>query len=157
MELRIEAVVERYSNMVLQIAFQNCFNKSNSEDITQEVFIKLISNAEKISNEEHLKAWLIRTTINLSKDYNKSFWRRNVTTLEEDIMYFDDEIQEISNILQKLKPVYRNVIYLYFYQGYKIREIATILKMNENTVSSSITRAKKQLKEFLIEGGEANA
>lgn len=59
--------------------------------------------------------------------------------------------------LSKLKPVYRNIIYLYYYQGYKIEEISKILKMNVNTVSSNLTRARKQLKEFLENGGERHA
>ncbi len=56
--------------------------------------------------------------------------------------------------LSKLKPKYKNIIYLYYYQGYKIEEISKILKMNINTVSSNLTRARKQLKEYLEDGGE---
>lgn len=154
MEVTIEELVEKYSNMIMQIAYQNIFNKSDAEDITQEVFIKLLKNIYKIDSEEHLKAWIIRVTINLSKDYNKSFWNRNTTALEEDLKFFDEESQDVFKELQKLKPKYRNIIYLYYYQGYKINEISNILSMNPNTVSSMLTRARKQLKDILEIGGE---
>lgn len=73
MNIKIEEIVEKYSNMIIQIAYQNVFNKSDAEDITQEVFIKLMKKIGTFVSEEHMKAWIIRVTINLSKDYNKSF------------------------------------------------------------------------------------
>ena len=153
---KIEKIVETYSNMIMRLAYQNCFNKSDSEDIVQEVFIKLIKNIDKLGdNSEYIKAWIIRVTINTCKDCNKSSWYRKVKKLEENELDFCFETEELGvlNKLSELKPTYRNIIYLYYYEGYKINEIAKILKMNENTVSSNLTRARKQLKEFL-EGGE---
>lgn len=157
MKIDVEQIVEKYSNMIMQIAYQNCYNKSEAEDITQEIFVKLLKNVEKIDSEEHLKAWLIRATVNLSKDYNKSFWNRNTIKLDEELKYFDVEVQEVFKEISKLKPTYRNIIYLYYYQGYKINDIAQILNMSSNTVSSNLTRARKKLGAILLDGGEAYA
>lgn len=157
MKIDIEQIVEQYSNMIMQIAYQNCYNKSEAEDITQEIFIRLLKNEEKIDSEEHLKAWLIRATVNLSKDYNKSFWNRNTIKLDEELKYFDVEVQEVFKEISKLKLTYRNIIYLYYYQGYKINDIAQILNMSPNTVSSNLTRARKKLGTILLDGGEAYA
>ena len=154
MKVKIDKLIEAYSNMILQIAYQNLFNKSDAEDVTQEVFIKLINNLNKLKSQEHIKAWLIRVTINLSKDYNKSFWNKNTTAIDEELKCFDEESQEIFKELSKLNPDYRNIIYLYYYQGYKIAEISEILSMNQNTVSSYLTRARKELKNILEDGGE---
>ncbi len=152
MNISIEEVVKKYSNMVLQIAYQKTFNMSDAEDITQEVFIKLIDNKEKIQNDEHLKAWLIRVTSNLSNDYNKSFWNKKTGELEENQNIMKDEDIGVFEEIKKLKPpVYRDIVYMYFYHGYKIKEIAEILNMNINTVSSALTRAKKKLKDILGE------
>ncbi len=153
----IERLVQKYSSMVLQIAYQYSFNKSEAEDITQEVFIKLYNNIKKIKNEEHIKAWLIRVTINLSIDYNRNYWNKNTTSLDENYKYFDEETKDVFNELKKLTPEYRNIIYLYYYQGYKINEISEILSMNQNTVSSYLTRARKELKHILEQGGELYA
>lgn len=151
MGYKIEELIEEFSDMVMQIAYQNSFNKSDAEDITQEVFIKLMKNVEKLESKEHMKAWLIRTTINLSKDYNKSFWRKNTAPMNEEMEYFDSDTQYVLQELAKLKPVYRNIIYLYYYQQYKINEISTLLNMNANTVSSNLSRARKELKNILTD------
>lgn len=153
----IERLVQKYSSMVLQIAYQYSFNKSEAEDITQEVFIKLYNNIKKIKNEEHIKAWLIRVTINLSIDYNRNYWNKNTTSLDDNYKYFDEETKDVFNELKKLTPEYRNIIYLYYYQGYKISEISEILSMNQNTVSSYLNRARKELKHILEQGGELYA
>ena len=153
----INQLVEKYSDMIIRIAYQNSFNKSDSEDIMQEVFIKLMKNIENLgANEEYIKAWIIRVTINLSKDYNKKFWNRKVQLTNDDISNYYWEPEEIGILdeLSKLKPIYRNTIYLYYYEGYKIHEIAQILQLKENTVSSNLTRARKKMKEILEEGGE---
>lgn len=155
--LDVRNLIEKYSDMVMKIAYQNSFNKSDSEDIVQEVFIKLIKNLETLgNNEEHIKAWIIRVTINVSKDYNKSSWNKKVCELidNQSDYYFQTEEIGIFKELAKLKPVYRNTIYLYYYEGYKINEIAGILNLNENTVSSNLTRARKKLKGILEQGGE---
>ena len=151
MGYKIEELIEEFSDMVMQIAYQNSFNKSDAEDITQEVFIKLIKNLEKLESKEHIKAWLIRTTINLSKDYNKSFWRKNTGLINEEIEYFDSDTQYVLQELFKLKPAYRNIVYLYYYQQYKINEISSLLNMNANTVSSNLSRARKELKDILTD------
>lgn len=155
MKIEIEELVNKYSKMVFQIAYQNCFIKSNAEDVTQEVIIKLWKNVEKLKTEEHIKSWLIRVTINASIDSNRYYKNKKETTLEEnEDFYFEKEFQGLLEELKKLKPISRNIIYLYYYQGYKIKEISKILKINANTVSTNLTRAKKELKNILGEGGE---
>ena len=157
MKIEIEELVNTYSKMVFQIAYQNCFIKSNAEDVTQEVIIKLWKNLNKLKTEEHLKAWLIRVTINASFDNNRYYQNKKESPLEEnEDSYIENEDKEIIEELKKLKPISRNIIYLYYYQGYKTKEISKILKINENTVSTNLSRGKKQLKKFLEEGGEDN-
>jgi RNA polymerase sigma-70 factor (ECF subfamily) len=153
----VQELVEKYSDLILRIAYQNCFNKSDSEDIAQEVFIKIMKNINSFSNDEYLKSWIIRVTINLCKDYNKGSWYKKVEQIDENLSeyYFDSEDKEVFQKLQKLKPVYRNTIYLYYYEGYKISEIAQILNLKENTVSSNLTRARMKLKGILEKEDEA--
>lgn len=149
---KIRELVEAYSDMVMRIAYQNCFNKSDSEDITQEVFIKLLENMDRVKDDEgYLKAWLIRVTVNLCKDYNKSSWYKRVKGFDGNELEIPWEMEELGlwEELSRLKPVYRNIIYLYYYEGYKIHEIAGILNLRENTVSSNLNRARKQLKTIL--------
>lgn len=156
---KIKYLVEKYSDMIMRIAYQNSFNKSDSEDIVQEVFIKLINYIDKLEkSEEYIKYWIIRVTINLSKDYNKNSWNKKIVQISQNNWnyYFEPEEIGVFKELSKLKPIYRNIIYLYYYEGYKIKEIAKILNLKENTVNSNLTRARKKLKEILEEGGIFN-
>ncbi|MEQ8156697.1 MAG: sigma-70 family RNA polymerase sigma factor [Clostridiaceae bacterium] len=148
----IQYVVEKYSNMLLRIAYQNLKNQSDSEDVVQDVFIRLMRQPV-FEDEGHMKAWLIRVTINRCKDLKKTSWFRKVEPLTEAWTPFTDEEQGILEELFKLSKDYRNVIYLHYFEGYTIREIAGILNKKENTISSQLTRARKSLKNILLEGG----
>lgn len=148
----IQYIVEKYSDMILRIAYQNLKNKSDSEDVTQDTFMKLIKQST-FRDEAHMKAWLIKVTINKCRDLNKTVWYRRTESLAEiEIPFNEDEIGILEEVF-KLSNDYRNVIYLYYYEGYSISEIANILDTKENTISSQITRARKKLKNILLEGG----
>jgi len=147
----LQRAVEQYADMVVRIAYQNLKNKADAEDITQEVFIKLLQQPD-FNDDEHMKAWLIRVTINQCRNFHKSFWQRNTDPIARDWETFDDEQQYLFDELWKLPPHYRNVLYLHFYEGYTLSEIARILNRNVNTVGSWLGRGKKKLKGLLIEG-----
>lgn len=150
----IQEIVREYSDIIFRIAYQNLKNKSDCEDVIQEVFIKLMKQSEFI-NTSHMKAWIIRVTINLCKDLNKSAWYRKTESLNEEIP-FTKEDKEVLDELSKLSNDHRNVIYLYYYEKYTISEIAKILDKKENTISSQLTRARSKLKHILLEGGYVN-
>ncbi len=144
----------RYGRMVLRIAYQHTTNMSEAEDITQEVFLKLINAEKDFTNDEHIKAWLIRVTINLCKDYFKSSrFRSNIAYTEENLTsecYVDHHPRfgdhPVFVELKKLPAKYRNVMYLYYIEEYSVPEIAKILASNVNTVGSWLRRAKRKLK-----------
>lgn len=149
-------MVDRYADMVLRIAYQNLKNKADAEDITQEVFVRLVQ-ANAFENEEHIKAWLVRVAINLCKDFRKTAWFRKRTSLTTDWLPFSEEQQGLLEELWQLPSKDRNIIYLYYYEGYSVPEIARILHKNENTLSSQLSRAKSKLKYLLMEGGYEHA
>ncbi len=147
--------IEEYSNMVYRIAFMKVKTKEEAEDIYQEVFFKLTQKMPKFKSEEHKKAWLIRVTINISNNYLKSAWRRKKVDLDENIEYIKDDSNNFSNVydeVRKLPEDYRLVIYLYYYEGYKVSEISSIIKKNENTIKTWLSRARELLRQRL-EGG----
>lgn len=138
--------------MVVRIAYQNLKNQADDEDVTQEVFIKLLKQPD-FNDEEHLKAWLIRVTINQCKDLRKSAWFRKRQPLDEQWKPRGEKQLGILDEIWKLPKDDRNVIYLYYYENYTVPEIARILGKNENTISSRLTRARKKLKTILAEEG----
>lgn len=147
-------VVEEFSDMILRIAYQNLCTIADAEDIVQEVFISLLKSEDKaFCDKEHLKAWLIKVTVNKCIDYKKSFWQKNTVPLDNQILSYNDEEQSVMEEIFRLPKDYRNIIYLYYYEGYKIKEIAEILGLKQNTVNSRLQRGRKKLKD-IIEKGE---
>jgi len=128
-------------------------NRSDVEDVFQEVFLKYALHEAAFESDVHERAWLVRVAINACKDVLKSFWRRRVSSLEDTDITVSDEYKEVLDAVLRLKPPkYRNVIYLHYYEGYKAAEIAVILGQKENTIYTWLDRARKQLKTLL--GGE---
>lgn len=150
----IHNIIDKYSPMIYKIAYQNTRDKYLSDDITQEVFIKLLRSDKSFDSEEHLKAWLIRVTLNeVNGIFRKADKIETVPLPEDDSLFVDaseNDLHLLDEIL-KLKKNYKNVIYLHYYEGYTIKEIAKILGKKENTISTWLRRAKLELEQILKE------
>lgn len=151
----IKNMIEKYSGLVYKVAITRSGNIENAEDVFQEVFIKYSQKMPKFENEEHEKAWFIRVTINLTKNLHNQAWNRKTIPLEETIQFEEKEEENIFQIVSTLPQNYRTVVYLFYYEGYKIKEISKILKTREGTIKTWLSRARESLKEK-IEGGFEN-
>lgn len=151
--MNIENLIEMYSDMILRIAFQIVKNQADAEDVCQEVFIKLLK-AKEFESEEHRKAWIIRVTINKSKDLVKSSWFKNRAEFDDNIAVYEDEHLHIVEEVMNLPVKYRTPIYLYYFEGYSVKEIAAIFNKNENTVLSWLNRGRKKLEYNMLGGFE---
>ena len=151
-ERYIEQIIEKYSDMVYRIALTRCRTVENAEDIFQEVFMKFASKMPEFKSEEHEKAWFIRVTINLSKNFKNLAWNKKVVTLDENIEFETKEEQDVFSEVSNLPQNYRTVIYLFYYEGYKVKEISKLIKKSEGTVKTWLARGRMALKEKL-EGG----
>ena len=144
---------DKYHKTVFHIALGYVKNTHDADDIVQNVFLKLLNKLDAkpnaFSSEEVQKAWLIRVTINESKDLLKSAWFRKRNDLDESIAMPVNDDLGIYDYVKNLKPKYRTIVYLYYYQQYTIKEIASILKMPEATVGTHLYRARARLKEVL--------
>lgn len=156
MEYKITAseAFKRYSDMVYRLAFARVKNKYDADDILQEVFLRFIKVKEKVNNEEHVKALLIRITINCSKSLLSSSWFKRTEPLSETLSVRDKELDTLDAVL-RLPQKYRTVIHLHYYMGYSINEMAAILKSKPSTVKSQLHRARQKLK-IDLEGVEVN-
>lgn len=155
MQKNVREVIEKYSNMVYRIALTRSGNIENAEDIFQEVFIKFSEKRPIFNNEEHEKAWFIKVTINLTKNLNKSAWNRKVISLDENIIFETEEESNVFSVVSELPQNYKTVIYLSYYEGYKVKEIAKIMNKREGTIKTWLYRAREILKKKL-EGGFEN-
>ena len=148
----IERVIDQYSDMVYRIALTRTGTRENAEDIYQEVFLKYNQKSPSFESDSHEKAWLIRVTINLTKNFNNSSWNKRVVNLDENLVFETPEETGVYEVVCKLPQNYKTVIYLMYYEGYKINEIAKIMKKREGTIKTWAYRARQILKDEL-EGG----
>lgn len=150
----IQNMIEKYSDMILRISYTYMKNFSDSEDITQEVFIKLLEKQPSFQSSDQEKAWLIRVTINLCKDKLKSSWLKKTTTLEGDFSEITKEDNELIEMVLSLPLKYRSILLLFYYDDYSISQISSIVNLKESTVGSQLSRARKLLKIKLKEDFE---
>ena len=154
-EQEINRAVEQYANMVRRLCMIHLKNYADTEDIFQTVFLKYALSSVSFENEEHEKAWLIRVTINACKDLLKSFFRNRTVSLDE-IMEQPAEMppdyREVLETVLSLPQKYKDVVYLYYYEGYTAPQISRILGINVNTVYTLLNRSKQLIREKL--GGE---
>lgn len=155
-EAEARRAVELYADTVRRICFLHLKNHSDTEDVFQEVFLKYVLRATPFESGEHEKAWLIRVAINACKDVYKSFFRRRVSSSEETASEpsynMPDDSRAVSDAVLALPEKYRNVVYLFYYEGYSAVEIAGLLGKNENTIYTWLARARAKLKDVL--GGD---
>lgn len=143
-------IVEQYSNNLYKIAISYCKNRYDAEDILQTVFVKLLQADEGFENDEHIKRWLIRVTVNCCKDFCSSFWRKRTTGMDEarnegEWNFPTSEQSTLYEQVMKLPQKYRLVIHLYYYEEYTVKEIAEILGIKETTVQTQLMRGRKKL------------
>ena len=151
-----EAAFVRYYDTLLRLAVQHTYSRAEAEDIVQDTFLELLQSRRTFENDEHLKAFLIRAVINRCKDYLKSARHSRSVALSDAVETMlpavpppDSGLSEVLEAVRTLRPEYRDVIYLFYYEGYSIREIAQMLGKRENTVSAWLRRARIQLKGVL--------
>ena len=147
-EENMENILNEYSDMVYKIAYSQTKSQHHAEDVFQEVFLRLIKKKPSFQNKEHLKAWLIRVTINCSKSIFLSFHFKKRAELNNDII--DSKIllekSELYYAVMDLSSKYKSVLYLFYYEGYSIKEIADILGKKEATIKTNLHRGRKLLK-----------
>ena len=155
---QFEALYEKYANDVLRVSYFYLGDRQQAEDVTQDVFVRLLTNSPDLE-EGREKAWLLKVALNRCRDLWRAAWVKRVVlgspAMElapaPDRMEERLERQELMNAIRRLPADFRDVILLHYYQGYGIAEMAEILKVPEGTVSSRLSRGRKKLEELLKE------
>lgn len=154
--------VRLYADSMLRIAASYCKDRSDAEDMVQESFLRLYETDTEFTDEEHVKRWLIRVTVNVCKNHLSSAWRRKMQPMgfEEltltmnhttDSAWFpdDSEASALFKAVVSLPEKYRSIVHLYYYESYSVKEIAQILQKKETTIQTRLMRARKMLKQSL--------
>lgn len=141
-------IYNRHVNTVYRVCFMYMKNQHDTEDMVQNTFLRLMRDGTVFQNEDHEKAWLIRTATNLCKDHFRNWWSKTVGIEQAKDVGFVQKFDIDSNMekVLALPPKYKTPIYLYYYEGYSTAEIAGILRKNHSTVRSLLHKGRKLLK-----------
>ena len=149
----LSEMIDRYQNQVYGLALAKTGSKSDAEDVFQEVFLAYFQSRKVFREEEHRKAWLLRTTINLCRRITQSSWRKKTVplTAEADmpIPFQEPEENRVWQALAQLEETYRLPIYLFYFQELSTREIAQILSIRPGAVRMRLSRGREQLRGLL--------
>lgn len=141
-------IAKRYIDTVYRLALSHTKAREHAEDVTQEVFLRLLEKNPVFDTEEHLKAWLLRVCINCTKDLFKSAWFSRTDELKADVPIESGQSDLYYAMLQ-LPKKYRTVLHLHYYEGYNVEETARIIGAAKGTVKSQLHRGREILKNLL--------
>lgn len=154
-EQEFRRIIELYSSTVFRTAMCYVKNKSDADDIMQDVFLKLYTYGGVFESDMHIKAWLIRVTVNSCKNLLKSYWYRFSAPIEnaENVPEKQSEDEYLLSVIMKLGRKNRAVLYMHYYEGYSIKDISSLMGMSETAVTSQLYRSRKRLKQLLLKEG----
>lgn len=140
-----------YRETVFRAAYCCLKSYSEAEDITQEVFLSLYTYSGNFNDDSHIKAWLLRVTVNKCRNLLKSCFKRLSVPLDEaEDKAVCSEESSVLHLIMSLKPKLRTPLYMYYYEEYSVKEIAALLGEKETTITTRLSRGRKKLKELLI-------
>jgi len=141
-------IYNRHADTVYRVCFMFMKNAPDTEDMVQNTFIRLMKDRTVFQNEEHEKAWLIRTASNLCKDYFRHWWSRTVSINQVPEAGYEQPLaaDSILKKVMELPSKYKTAIYLYYYEGYSTVEIAEILKKDPSTIRGYLHNGRKLLR-----------
>ena len=145
---------QTYGDTVYRVAYHALGSPQDAEDVTQTVLLKLFECKKNFESDEHMKHWILRVAVNESRKMLRSFWRHTCVPLEEwrETAVIEDSAKaEVLEAVMALEPKYRVAVYLYYYEGLPVAEIAAAMKANPSTVQTWLLRARARLRKELSE------
>lgn len=145
-----ERLVNTYSDLILRLSYTYLKSTQDGEDICQTVLLKLLTEDRVFESPEHERAWVVRMAINACKDELRAFWRRAVPLdAAAEAEAPEPPRSEVLDTVMALPEKYREAVYLFYYEGYSIDEIAALTGRSGAAVSAHLSRGRKKLKTML--------
>ena len=127
-----ETALDRYGDSILRLAYSYLHNLSDAEDILQDTLLKYIQAAPAFESDGHEKAWLLTVAANLSKNKLQYLRLRQTDELDETLAAQErEDLRYVWEAVRQLPGNYREVIHLFYQEGYSTKEISTILRRSK--------------------------
>lgn len=156
-EERFRILYDRHIDMLYKICMIYLKNEEDARDGVQEIFLKLWERKPDFSDQEHEKAWMIRLAKNHCINQRKSSWFRKRTDMKDWSSIpakGDPEDTELLELVMELPVKFREVLYLYYYEEYSVREISRLLGRKESTIQSRLAAGRAKLKKLITVDGK---
>ena len=144
-------LMEMHKESMYKIAHSYLKRDADIADAMQETILDCFEKIQILKDPNYFKTWLIRILINNCNDIIRK--ESKVCLLEHyeglEIEAVAEDLTEFRELLNSLDEKYRTILILYYVEGYRIREIAGLLDMNESTVNSRLRRSRMMLKKEL--------
>lgn len=148
--------MEQYGDAVYRLAVCRLDSRADAEDVFQDVFLRLLRDKTEFRDGEHLKAWLLRVTVNCCNDLRRSAWFKRTAPLEAASDAAAPMLETHSKLWQAVHALpddLRTAVWLHYVEGYGTDEIASLVGCRPATVRTRLHRARKRLK-FELEGSD---
>ncbi len=154
--MNLQELFTRQHKRIYRMAMLMLKSTADAEDAVQNIFLKYMEKGIEFSDMEHENAWFITVTRNYCKDQLRNFWRRQVDLgdIPEQVAESDTDYELLEHIM-KLPDKYRELIYLYYYEEYSVREMSHMLVRKESTIQTQLAAARKRLKKLLSKEDES--
>ena len=160
----VEIVAKKYLDRAYRVAINYAKNVQDAGDAVQNAFLKLLKTDIVFSNDEHIRRWLIKVTINECKSVWRRLSKHSVSSLDElydsgyePLAVSQDEYdaadcaRELWDAVMHLPPKYSIVLHLYYYEGYSVDEISKMAGISKSNVQVRLMRGRTMLKTSLEE------
>lgn len=151
----MEHIYNAYKSSLLNLAYRFTRDFSLSEDLLQDIFLKIFTNINKLRSPEAFNSWLYRIAVNTCM----SFARKKVKIKEVSLVEIgdvgnpendDNQVRlQLESAMDILPPKQKIVFHLHDVQGFKNTEIANIMRCTEGTVKSQLFKARMKIRKFL--------
>lgn len=159
-EAAFHALITRQRRRLYGIAYSYLHNESDALEAVQETVCRAWSKCGRLRNPELFVTWLIRILINCCVDEQKR--KKRVIPYEEIQQehaktgeMVNDSKLDLERALNRMKPKYRHVLILKYYQDMTVAEIAKVLECPEGTVKTRLYQGLKLLRQKIEPGGAA--
>ena len=146
---------KRNYTAIYRVCYIYMQNQQDAEDCTEDAFLKIISTGMTFNGEDHERVWLTVTASNICKDRLKHWWRKKPKDIADHEDIAAEEKDTDGDVLEAVKALpakYKEVVILFYYEGYKTEEIAKLVKKPASTVRNLLRDARAKLRTAL--GGD---